>query len=152
MAQRAGPRLSGEVLTYALVDSIFKLSAVNQAQVADLMAELGITTALANAVWKLDPALPPPSMRDLGLLLRCDPSTVTFLADRLHEKGLITREVDEANRRVKRLVLTTKGRKVRTKLTEAMTMRSPIARLSEDEQRQLHALIHKALAHEATGT
>jgi MarR family transcriptional regulator, organic hydroperoxide resistance regulator len=152
MAMRAAPRLSGEILTYALVDSIFKLSSANQAQVSDLMAELDITTALANALWKLEPAQQAPSMRDLGMMLRCDPSTVTFLADRLHERGLITREVDESNRRVKRIVLTTKGRKVRTRLTEAMTTRSPIARLSEDEQRQLHALIHKALAQETTGT
>jgi MarR family transcriptional regulator, organic hydroperoxide resistance regulator len=151
MVRPSTPQLSGEALAYALVDSIFKLSSTTQAQVSDLMAELEITTPLANALWKLDPTHEAPSMRDLGEMLRCDPSTVTFLADRLHERGLITREVDDANRRVKRLVLTPKGQNVRTRLTEAMTTRSPIAGLSEDEQRQLHALIQKALAEEPAG-
>lgn len=145
MTKRADPPLSEEALTYALVDSIFQVAAANHAQVADLMAELDITTALANALWKLDPQEPPPSMRDLGVMLRCDPSTVTFLAERLHSRGLVARDVDPTNRRVKRLSLTDKGRKVRAKLTETMIARSPIAQLSQKEQRQLLALIAKAL-------
>jgi DNA-binding MarR family transcriptional regulator len=148
MAKRTDQQLSGESLTYALVDSVFGLASASHAQVADLMAELDITTALANALWKLDPTGPAPSMRDLGTMLRCDPSTVTFIADRLHERDLVTREVDPSNRRVKRLVLTAKGRKVRAKLTEAMTTRSPIAGLTQDEQRQLLALIRKVLPRE----
>jgi MarR family transcriptional regulator, organic hydroperoxide resistance regulator len=148
MAKRAEPQISGESMTYALVDSIFKLASATQAQVASLMSELDITSALADALWKLDPAQPPPSMSALGMMLRCDPSSVTFVADRLNEKGLVVREVDESNRRVKRMVLTAKGRKVRATLTEAMTTRSPIAQLTQEEQRQLHSLIRKVLPRE----
>jgi MarR family transcriptional regulator, organic hydroperoxide resistance regulator len=135
--------LSEESLTYELVDSIFRVAAASHAQVADLMAELDITTALANVLWKLDPREPLPSMRDLGVMLRCDPSTVTFMVERLHAKGLVSREVDPENRRVKRISLTAKGRKVRVRLIDAMIRRSPIAQLSGEDQRQLLALISK---------
>lgn len=145
MTSRSNQPPSGEALTYLLVDSVFMLASATHAQVTDLMADLDLTTALANALWMLEPGAEAPSMRELGSLLRCDPSTVTFIADRLDEKGLVEREVDPANRRVKRLVLTAKGRRVRARLTEAMTTRSPLAGLTTAEQRQLLSLIRKVL-------
>ncbi len=77
--------------------------------------------------------------------LRCDPSTITFLADRLQERDLVERVVNPANRRSNTLVLTPKGVKVRRRLVEAMATRTPIARLSKVEQRQLHRLLSKAM-------
>ena len=40
-------------------------------------------------------------MRHLASLLKCDPSNVTFLVDRLEERGLVERQTDPADRRVK---------------------------------------------------
>jgi DNA-binding MarR family transcriptional regulator len=84
-------------------------------------------------------------MRELARSLRCDPSTVTFLADRLEQRGLVTRTVDPANRRVKILALTDSGHQARRRLVEAMTAGSPLARLTPDDQRSLRTLLSKAM-------
>ncbi|MBL8958197.1 MAG: MarR family transcriptional regulator [Myxococcaceae bacterium] len=139
-------RAATERLTYSLVDSLFAISGATMAQVSELMGTLGLTTALADALWQLDPEQPAPSMRELAVRLRCDPSTLTFVADRLAKKQLLKREVEPGNRRIKRLVLTAKGAAVRAKLTAAMTRSSPLARLSPAEQRQLLALLTRARA------
>ncbi len=111
----------------------------------ELLAQLDLTAPLANALWHLDPSAPALPMRELASRLSCDPSTVTFLADRLEERGLLQRRVDPKNRRVKLLILTTKGQRARGALVERMATGSPIARLPVRDQQQLHRLLAKAL-------
>jgi len=101
---------------------------------------------LADALWQLDPAAPPPSMRRLAAGLRCDPSTVTFLADRLLERGLIEVRVDPSDRRRKAVTLTAQGARARQRLLAAVATRSSLSRLSPEEQQQLHRLLSRALA------
>jgi DNA-binding MarR family transcriptional regulator len=132
-------------LIYALVELTFALADQTNAAVDQTLADLDLTHALANALWRLTPGAVRLSMKDLALNLRCDPSTVTFLADRLEEKGLVERRIDPLNRRVKTLELTSKGRAVRLSLIEAMTSGSPAARLSLPEQTQLLGLLAKAV-------
>lgn len=134
-----------ESLLYALLDLGFALADRTNELIADVLRELELTIPLANALWKLNPGAPAPSMGEMAASLRCDPSTVTFLADRLQERNLVQRRVNPANRRSNTLVLTPKGVKVRRKLVEAMATRSPIAQLSEIEQQQLHHLLSKAM-------
>ncbi|WP_280431022.1 hypothetical protein [Nocardia brasiliensis] len=78
-------------------------------------------------------------------------STVTFRADRLQEKELITREIDPATRRAKIVRLAERGREVRQLIGTAMPTRSPIAHLSAAEQRQLGRLSTKAARAKSTG-
>lgn len=137
--------ISDEPLMYALVDLTLGLADRTHALIADVLAELGLTPALADVLWHLDPAAPVPSLRALATRLRCDPSTVTFLADRLEAKHFATRRVDPANRRVKTLQLTPPGRRARRRLVDAMGTRSPLAQLTPDEQRQLHQLLQRTL-------
>ena len=134
-----------ESLLYELLDLGFALADRTNELVADMLRELELTIPLANALWKLNPGTPAPSMREVAASLRCDPSTVTFLADRLQERNLVERVVNPANRRSNTLVLTPKGVKVRCRLVKAMATRSPIAQLSAIEQRQLHHLLSKAM-------
>lgn len=56
------------------------------------------------------------SQRELARLLECDPSNLTGLTDRLEARGLVERQVDPDDRRVKALVATEKGEAVRTQL------------------------------------
>ncbi len=135
-----------EPLVYALVDLVLGLADRTLALIADVLRELDLTQPLANALWQLDPKTPAPSMRELAARLRCDPSTVTFLADRLEAKNLAVREVDQKNRRVKTLHLTPAGRKARRTLVHAVTTRSPIARLTTEDQHRLHHLLTVAVA------
>ncbi|MCA2180072.1 MarR family transcriptional regulator [Nonomuraea glycinis] len=134
-----------ETPIYDLIDLTMGLAGRTQALVTEVLAELDLTHALANAIWQLGGARTPPSMRELAHDLRCDPSTVTFLADRLEQRGLVTRTVDPTNRRIKILALTDSGHLARRRLVEAMTLGSPLARLSPDDQRMLRTLLSKAM-------
>jgi DNA-binding MarR family transcriptional regulator len=103
-----------------------------------------LTDALATALWRLDPGQPPPSMRDLAATLDCDPSTVTFLVDRLEERGLIARRPAAGDRRRKVITLTTQGVATRRKLIDTLSGCSPLAALSLRDQRQLSDLLARA--------
>ena len=128
----------------ALMDELFTLSRRLRGIVAEALSELELTIPLADALWQLDPAAPPPTMRQLAAGLRCDPSTVTFLADRLVERGLVEAPTDPSDRRRKMVTLTPKGADTRRRLVAAMTTGSPLASLSGDDQRQLLALLRRA--------
>ena len=113
--------------------------------IRDVMAELGLTHALADALWQLNPGAPAPSMRQMAAGLHCDPSTVTFLADRLEQLSYVNRIPAPSDRRAKMLHLTEQGRKARQRLVDAASAHTPIARLTTAEQRQLHRLMTKAM-------
>ena len=136
---------ASESLIYALAELTFELANRTNAVIDELLAQLNLTAPLANALWHLDPSAPALPMRDLASRLSCDPSTVTFLADRLEERRLLQRRVDPKNRRVKLLVLTPEGEQARRALVERMATGSPIARLPVRDQQQLHRLLAKAL-------
>jgi DNA-binding MarR family transcriptional regulator len=136
---------AGEPLIYALVDLVLGLSDRTHALIADVLRELDLSQPLADALWQLDPQVPAPPMRELADKLRCDPSTVTFLADRLEEKNLAFRQVDPSNRRVKTLHLTPAGKDARDTLVTAITTRTPMAHLTPSDQRHLHHLLSLAV-------
>ncbi|MFJ4659021.1 MarR family winged helix-turn-helix transcriptional regulator [Nocardia sp. NPDC088792] len=131
-----------ESLVYDVLDLVFAVAEQTEALLTDTVGDLGLTAVMANTLWKIEPPATP-SMRQLAASLGCDPSTVTFIADRLQDKGLITREIDPANRRAKIVTLTERGLEVRRQLGTAMLTRSPVAHLSPPEQRQLSRLLTK---------
>jgi DNA-binding MarR family transcriptional regulator len=137
--------MGGESLTYELLRLVHAMDAATNAEIHDVLGELKLTHALADALWQLDPGGPAPSMREMATRLGCDPSTVTFLADRLEQLGYTTRAPAAGDRRVKALHLTDAGRAARRRLVHAATTRTPIARLTDAEQRRLHHLMAKAM-------
>jgi DNA-binding MarR family transcriptional regulator len=85
-------------------------------------------------------------MSSIASLLRCDRSAVTWITDRLEERGYVERRSDERDRRVKLLVLTDEGRRVREEIrTRLATPPAALDRLSKAEQRTLRDLLAKAL-------
>ena len=136
-------------VVYALVELTFALADQTRSAIDKLLVELDLTHVLANALWRAGAEETRLSMSALATNLRCDPSTVTFLADRLEEKGLVERRVDPSNRRVKILELTPKGWDVRERLVRAITCGSPVSRLSTAEQNQLRRLLAKAVTADA---
>jgi MarR family transcriptional regulator, organic hydroperoxide resistance regulator len=139
-----GP-MGTESLTYELLRLVHAMDAATNAEIHDVLGGLQLTHALADALWQLDPAAPAPAMRQMAARLHCDPSTVTFLADRLDQLGYVTRAPAPGDRRTKVLQLTESGRAARARLVEAAAARTPIARLTDTEQRRLHALLTKAM-------
>jgi DNA-binding MarR family transcriptional regulator len=88
----------------------------------------------------------PKKMSELADALFCDNSNVTGIVDRLEERGLLRREASKRDRRVKYLVLTKEGERMRVEITKRMAEPPPpIASLSEKDQRQLRDILKRAI-------
>ena len=111
----------------------------------DGLERLDLTGPTANLLWTLDPGAEPQSLRKLATLLHCDPSNITLLSAQLEERGLAERRPHPGDGRVRTLVLTGEGRKVREQLLAIVAKRSPFAELDAEEQRTLRSLLGKAL-------
>lgn len=122
-----------------------------KADFADAVAPFGLPVHLARALLNLEAAAP---MRDLAEHLACDRSYVTGLADKLQERGLVSRTPGE-DRRVKLLELTTEGVALRDRMVDAIAEHSTVlSRLSEAERRTLEPLLKRLVvdAHPATAS
>jgi DNA-binding MarR family transcriptional regulator len=88
----------------------------------------------------------PKKMSELADALFCDNSNVTGIVDRLEERGLVRREAAEGDRRVKLLVLTREGERMRVEITKRMAEPPPpIASLSEKDQTTLRDILKRAV-------
>jgi DNA-binding MarR family transcriptional regulator len=104
---------------------------------------LGLSPAESRALASLDPSRGRP-MRALAREWGCDPSNATWLVDRLEAQGLAKREVVEADRRIKSVVLTPKGARLRTRLRNAFYKPpSMLSRLSRGDLVALRAAAAK---------
>jgi DNA-binding MarR family transcriptional regulator len=87
----------------------------------------------------------PMPMGELAKLMGCDNSNITWITDRLEERGLVKRMPAEKDRRVKLLVLTPGGRRVREALQARLSQPPPaIKQLSREDQRTLRAILKRA--------
>ncbi|MFG3253171.1 MarR family winged helix-turn-helix transcriptional regulator [Streptomyces sp. NPDC048172] len=123
-----------------LLHSLLDFAQSHQDRLAETAADLGLTVPQARALYHVAAA---PTVRKLAVELHCDASYVTGLVDRLEGRKLMKREVDPADRRVKKLTLTTAGKRVRTKLTRAFDQAPGLDNLSQDEKRELESLLNK---------
>jgi len=105
-------------------------------------ASMNLPVPVARAILLLDEPAP---MAHLADNLTCDRSYVTSITDQLEELGLVTRETG-ADRRVKLLTLTDKGKKTRDKLSKLVNEKSLVSRkLSESERTTLERLMKRLL-------
>lgn len=110
-------------------------------------AELDLHPAQAGALLQLDSPMP---MTELAAVLACDNSNVTGLIDRLEARGLVARQPSSQDRRVKHVVLTAAGRRLRERmLTRVGQPTRGFERLSADEQRQLGDLLRQVIRDDA---
>jgi DNA-binding MarR family transcriptional regulator len=106
--------------------------------------ELGLTDTQARSLLQLDPDRPVPT-RALASMLGCDPSNVTPFVDRLEKAGLVERQVDPQDRRVKTLVVTAEGRKMLAQMDDIRGADSPpLQALTDTERDTLEKLLGKA--------
>ncbi len=108
-------------------------------------AAYDLTVAQARALLALEGPAP---MRSLAEHLRCDASYVTGIADRLEQRGLITRAARTGDRRIKLLQLTSAGRRLRRDLEAVMLETSPVMITLDASER---ALLRNLLAKAGTG-
>jgi DNA-binding MarR family transcriptional regulator len=93
----------------------------------------------------------PLAMKELGQRMHCDPSFVTGIADMMEERGLAVRESDPADRRVKRLVLTSAGLEMKHLVEQEVLARAPWRQaLTVEERTSLVELMRKMAPPRAT--
>jgi MarR family transcriptional regulator, organic hydroperoxide resistance regulator len=88
----------------------------------------------------------PRPMREVAETMACDSSNLTGITDRLEERGLVQRTADEKDRRVKLLVLSEAGERLRREVVGRLNR--PLAAvdaLSDRDLEALQRLLRKAL-------
>ncbi|MEV4197082.1 MarR family winged helix-turn-helix transcriptional regulator [Micromonospora globbae] len=103
---------------------------------------LGLTASQGTALRELTR---PMTLRELAERMSCEPSNVTFVADRLEEQGYLERHPHPDDRRAKQLVLTPKGTELRERLLALLAEDSPLAPLAPEERDVLQHLLTRAL-------
>ncbi|MDR2987810.1 MAG: MarR family transcriptional regulator, partial [Nocardiopsaceae bacterium] len=106
-----------------------------------LSQHLGVPVSCMKALRRLDA---PVAMKDLGQLLRCDPSFVTAIADGLEQRGLAKREPSPVDRRVTNLALTDRGLEIKAAMEQQTLGLMPWTKaLDRDEREQFLQLVRK---------
>jgi DNA-binding MarR family transcriptional regulator len=116
---------------------IFDLMVSSAPERDAFIRRLGLSPAESRALASLDPKTGRP-MRALAREWGCDPSNATWLVNRLEAHGLVTRESVAGDRRVKSVVLTQKGTRLRARLVRAFY--KPPRQLADMPRRDLEAL------------
>ncbi|MET8611191.1 MULTISPECIES: MarR family winged helix-turn-helix transcriptional regulator [Streptomyces] len=131
-------------LTTDVVELIAEVVARYHADYDEAASAHALTGAQAKLLSLL--ALGPTPMRKLAQKMKCEPSNVTGIVDRLEARRLAERRADPADRRVKVAAATEEGLRVARDLREGLHFaREPLAGLSEDERRTLRDLLRRML-------
>ncbi|MFE9607481.1 MarR family winged helix-turn-helix transcriptional regulator [Streptomyces sp. NPDC006012] len=129
-----------DALTLEVVELVGDVVARFYADYDEAAGEHALTGAQARLLSLL--SVEPLPMRKLAQRLKCEPSNVTGIVDRLEARGLAERRPDPADRRVKLAAATDEGRRVAQDLREGLRFaREPLACLSDEERRTLRDLL-----------
>ncbi|MFF0015232.1 MarR family winged helix-turn-helix transcriptional regulator [Streptomyces sp. NPDC005374] len=129
-------------LTMEVVELIGDVVARFHSEYEGAAAEHTLTGAQARLLSLL--SREPLPMRKLAQKLKCEPSNVTGIVDRLEARGLVERRPDPADRRVKVAAATDEGRRVARELREGLRFaREPLAGLSREERESLRDLLRR---------
>ena len=124
---------------------LVRLFFAQRANLPPLAAELQLSPAQCHVLHLIEPDRPIP-MGELAETLACDASNVTGLVDRLESRGLLRRRPSAGDRRVKVLVLTPNGARLRALLLDRMTAPpAALERLSLREERALVRILRRLL-------
>jgi len=147
MAAPSRPTSRPDDLTLEVVDLIGAVVARYHEEFDEAAAGHALTGAQAKLLALL--SLGPLPMRKLARKLRCEPSNVTGIVDRLESRGLVERRPDPADRRVKVAAATDEGRRVARGLRDSLRFaREPLAALSEEERLALRDLLRRMVGPE----
>jgi DNA-binding MarR family transcriptional regulator len=123
----------------ALMERLARAAAGYYRDLTAAAALHGLTMTQAKMLILLRQPLP---MRALAGRLACDASNITGLVDRLEARGLVSRQADAADRRIKNVVATQEGREaVRLIRADMRGTSEAFARLDEEGRRSLYELL-----------
>lgn len=137
-------RTPRDPLTVEVVDLIGSVVARYHEEYERAAAAYSLTGAQARLLTLL--ALEPLPMRRIARTLRCEPSNVTGIVDRLEARGLVERRPDPTDRRVRVAATTRQGTRTAHELRESLDFaREPLAGLSRAERTMLRDLLGRML-------
>ncbi|GGR40288.1 hypothetical protein GCM10010219_51970 [Streptomyces netropsis] len=124
-----------------LLELVAALGTAQWQDFAAAAARHGLTSVQAKLLAQLKGPVP---MRGLATLLVCDASNVTGIVDRLESRGLVRREPDPRDRRVKNVVATDEGLEtIRRVRAEMQATHSALDALDEEERTALYGLLER---------
>lgn len=136
--------LRPDSLTVEVVDLIGTVVARYHEEYEHAAAEHSLTGAQARVLNLL--CVEPLPMRKVAQCLKCEPSNVTGIVDRLEARGLVERRPDPADRRVKLAAPTTEGVRTAEALRTSLSFaREPLGRLTAAERTLLKELLQRML-------
>jgi DNA-binding MarR family transcriptional regulator len=109
--------------------------------------EFGLTSIQAVTLLLVDEHRPRP-MKSFCTLFHCDASNVTGIVDGLENKGLVSRQNDPKDRRIKIICLEPSGKKLQQTIIQRLDgMNGPMfTALNDTEKRQFAGLVAKIAA------
>jgi DNA-binding MarR family transcriptional regulator len=126
-----------------LSSMVFQLTGRLRAEFNAAAAALDLPPAQALVLTNLSAPAP---MRELAEWLSCEPSNVTGIVDGLERRGLVTRQPDPTDRRVKHVVLTEEGERRRAELgSRSLAQAEAIFELSDADRSHLRDLLARVL-------
>ncbi|MFI0779536.1 MarR family winged helix-turn-helix transcriptional regulator [Streptomyces sp. NPDC021212] len=131
-------------LTLEVVELIGTIVVRYHEEYEEAAAKHALTGAQARVLGLLSRG--PTPMRRIAQQLKCEPSNVTGIVDRLESRGLAERRLDPADRRVKLAAATEAGSETAERLRGSLDFaREPLAGLSAEERTVLRDLLQRML-------
>ncbi|GAA3058945.1 MarR family transcriptional regulator [Streptomyces roseofulvus] len=138
------PTSHTDPVTLEVVELIGTVVARYHQEYEEAAAAHSLTGAQARVLGLL--TLEPTPMRKIAEKLKCEPSNVTGIIDRLESRGLVERRPDPADRRVKLAAPTDEGRDTARRLRESLHFaREPLGELTVVERTLLRDLLRRML-------
>jgi DNA-binding MarR family transcriptional regulator len=148
----AGPAQSDHLrLVQEVVGLWVQMQSRLQAHFTALAGEHSLSAIQAKVLLQLDPDQPV-TMRALAARLQYDPSNLTGVIDRLEALGAVRRQPDPNDRRVRGLILTAAGARMRDPFWQQLINDAgPLGQLDAGDLEQLRAILRSAIAEPEPG-
>lgn len=124
--------------------SLLEFVMTTKQQIITIAAEFGLTGIQAITLLMIDEDRPRP-MKNFCTVFHCDASNVTGIVDGLEKKGLVTRENDPSDRRIKVIKLEAAGKGMRRTILDRLDTNNDFlfAPLSPEERSQFVNILEK---------
>jgi DNA-binding MarR family transcriptional regulator len=134
------PMATQDALSAEVVDLLKRITNRYIREYEAAAAQHGLTPQQAKALLALDEALP---MRRVAERVGAEPSNITGIVDRLQTRGLVERQADPTDRRIKLIATTDAGKSVAAELRGHLRFASdPLVALTEPQRRTLRDLLY----------
>ncbi|GHF34660.1 MarR family transcriptional regulator [Streptomyces mashuensis] len=139
---------TADALTVEVVELLGTVVARYHEEYEEAAGQHSLTGAQARVLALL--SREPLPMRRIAQQLKCEPSNVTGIVDRLEGRGLVERRPSPEDRRVKLAAVTEQGRQTSARLRESLDFaREPLAGLTTTERTLLRYLLQRMLGLDA---